>query len=57
MAEIIDLLAELGARLRLDDNALLQESFALAKKRRLAPDDRLADRDKGTDGIEVAGEK
>ncbi|MFT3965066.1 MAG: acyl-CoA reductase [Sphingobium sp.] len=30
MAEIIDLLAELGGRLRLDDNELLQESFALA---------------------------
>ena len=30
MAEICDLLAELGHRLRLDDNALLQESFALA---------------------------
>ncbi|HEX7858272.1 MAG TPA: acyl-CoA reductase [Sphingobium sp.] len=32
MAQIIDLLAELGKRLRLDDNALLQESFALALK-------------------------
>ncbi|WP_159983326.1 MULTISPECIES: acyl-CoA reductase [unclassified Novosphingobium] len=32
MAEIIDLLAELGKRLRLDDNPLLQESFALALK-------------------------
>lgn len=32
MAEIIDLLAELGKRLRLDDNALLQDSFALALK-------------------------
>lgn len=32
MAEIIDLLAELGRRLRLDDNALLQESFALTLK-------------------------
>lgn len=32
IAEIIDLLAELGRRLRLDDNELLQESFALALK-------------------------
>ncbi|WP_159981773.1 MULTISPECIES: acyl-CoA reductase [unclassified Novosphingobium] len=32
MAQIIDLLAELGKRLHLDDNALLQESFALALK-------------------------
>lgn len=30
MAEIIDLLAELGKKLRIDDNVLLQESFALA---------------------------
>ena len=30
MAEIIDLLAELGKKLRLDDNELLQQSFALA---------------------------
>jgi hypothetical protein len=30
MAQIIDLLVELGKRLRLDDNALLQDSFALA---------------------------
>jgi hypothetical protein len=30
MAEIIDFLAEAGKRLRLDDNAWLQESFALA---------------------------
>ncbi len=32
MREIIDLLAELGKRLRLDDNELLQQSFALALK-------------------------
>lgn len=32
MADIIDLLAELGKRLKLDDNELLQESFALALK-------------------------
>ncbi|MEW9856600.1 acyl-CoA reductase [Novosphingobium sp. M1R2S20] len=32
MAEIIELLAELGDRLKLDDNELLQESFALALK-------------------------
>lgn len=32
MAEIIDLLAALGERLVLDDNPLLQESFALALK-------------------------
>lgn len=32
MAEIIDLLVELGKRLRLDENELLQESFALALK-------------------------
>lgn len=32
MAEIIDLLAELGKRLRLEDNELLQESFELALK-------------------------
>lgn len=32
MADIIDLLAELGKRLGLEDNALLQESFALALK-------------------------
>lgn len=30
MAEIIELLAALGKKLRLDDNALLQESFALS---------------------------
>ena len=30
MAEIIDVLVELGKRLRLDDNVLLQQSFALA---------------------------
>jgi hypothetical protein len=30
MADIIDVLAELGKRLKLDDNELLQESFALA---------------------------
>ena len=30
MAEIVEVLAELGKRLRLDDNPLLQESFALA---------------------------
>lgn len=30
IAEIIDLLAELGKKLKLDDNALLQESFALS---------------------------
>ncbi|MDE2596438.1 MAG: long-chain-fatty-acyl-CoA reductase [Sphingomonadales bacterium] len=32
MAEIIELLAELGKRLSLDDNPLMQESFALALK-------------------------
>ncbi|MBW8785932.1 MAG: long-chain-fatty-acyl-CoA reductase, partial [Novosphingobium sp.] len=32
MAEIIDVLAALGERLSLDDNPLLQESFALALK-------------------------
>lgn len=32
MKEIIDLLAELGQRLSLDDNPLMQESFALALK-------------------------
>jgi hypothetical protein len=32
MAEIIEVLAELGKRLRLDDNPLLQESFELALK-------------------------
>lgn len=32
IAEIVDLLAELGKRLRLDDNPLLQESFDLALK-------------------------
>lgn len=32
MSQIIELLAELGKRLRLDDNPLLQESFELALK-------------------------
>lgn len=32
IAEVIDLLSELGKRLRLDDNELLQQSFALALK-------------------------